>query len=309
VENQRGALTLLGGNLYVPYGGLSYDCGNYYGWLLRVPLANPSATSAYAPAALKGGIWAVGGVTSDGDSIFVATGNTYGASVWSGGEAVLRFDANTALGKTPADYFAPSNWPYLDANDLDLGASNPVILDVPNASPSHLIFQAGKTTTAYLLDPANLGGLGDPLVSQDGIIAGSAATAPVAYTTASGTYVVVNAPCPNGGDLTAFKVGWTSPPTLALAWCATQNGSGAPIGSTSDGGKRVIVWGVGTSGASTGDQRLHAFDGDTGAPLFAGGGPNDVMAVVNRFVSPIVANGAVYVGAAGQLNRFAPQPP
>jgi hypothetical protein len=44
-QNQRGGLTLLGGRLYVPYGGHSGDCGNYHGWVVAVPVDQPSACS------------------------------------------------------------------------------------------------------------------------------------------------------------------------------------------------------------------------------------------------------------------------
>ncbi len=43
VQNQRGALALLNRTLYVPYSAFFGDCGDYHGWVLGFPLANPSA--------------------------------------------------------------------------------------------------------------------------------------------------------------------------------------------------------------------------------------------------------------------------
>jgi hypothetical protein len=90
-QNERGALAVLGGIVYVPYGGHAGDCDTYYGWLVGVPLNNPANVTAWATPARGGGMWAVGGPASDGINPFIATGNTFGASVWSGGEAIIRF--------------------------------------------------------------------------------------------------------------------------------------------------------------------------------------------------------------------------
>jgi hypothetical protein len=47
-QNQRGALAVLGTNLYVPYGGHYGDCGTYHGWLVGVPLTQPTNVMAWA---------------------------------------------------------------------------------------------------------------------------------------------------------------------------------------------------------------------------------------------------------------------
>ena len=61
------------------------------------------------------------------------------------------------------------------------------------------------------------------------------------------------------------------------------------------------MWAIG----SQGDQRLHGFDGDTGAVVFDGGGPNDAMGSTSAFITPIVAKGRVFVAADTQLYAFA----
>src|SRR2546427_1204927 len=65
-QNQRGALALLGDRLYVPYGGHFGDCGTYHGWVVGVPIRTPAAATVWATRARGGGIWAPGGVASDG---------------------------------------------------------------------------------------------------------------------------------------------------------------------------------------------------------------------------------------------------
>ena len=307
VQAQRSALALAGGNLFVPYGGI-LDCGTYHGWVISVSTANPSKVKAWATAAKGGSSWAVGGAASDGASVYVATGNTVGASTWGGGEAVIRFagSAGASFSGATTDFFAPTDWQKLDSNDKDLGSSSPLVLDVPGATPSRVILQWGKPTTAYLLAPSNLGGIGDGFVHQDGVANGETATAPASYTTPKGTFVVANAPCPAGGTVTALAVSATSPPKLSAAWCADQHGAGVLAVSTTDGTNDAVVWGLGTTGDNNaaGDQRLHAFDGETGAVLYGGGGPNDVMNHLGRFMSPMIAKGAIYVGAQQRLHRF-----
>ena len=61
-QGERGALTIIGANLYVPYGGLFGDCGSYHGWVVGMPLNNPSNNvMAWATTTNGGepGLWAV----------------------------------------------------------------------------------------------------------------------------------------------------------------------------------------------------------------------------------------------------------
>src|SRR6266487_2261086 len=87
-HSQRAALGIVGNILYVAYGG-NDDCNLYHGWLVGVPINNPASVTAWATSALGGGIWAPGGLASDGTNPFVATGNTFNTGgVWGGGAAV-----------------------------------------------------------------------------------------------------------------------------------------------------------------------------------------------------------------------------
>jgi hypothetical protein len=89
-QNERGALTIVDGMLYVPFGGHFGDCGDYHGWVVGVSLSDPGKVISWSTRARGGGIWAPGGISAVGHSLFVATGNTFGASSWSDGEAVFR---------------------------------------------------------------------------------------------------------------------------------------------------------------------------------------------------------------------------
>ncbi len=65
---------------------------------------------AWATPAGGGGMWAAGGPASDGVNPFIATGNTLRASVWSGGESIIRFKPGPASSGQTNDYWAPMNW-------------------------------------------------------------------------------------------------------------------------------------------------------------------------------------------------------
>ena len=154
VQNQRAALGLVNGVVYVPYSGHAGDCGTYHGWVVGVPISNPASVTAWATTAIGGGIWGHGGVASDGTNMFVITGNTFNTGGnWSAGEAIIRLQAGPVFSGNPTDFWAPINWLMLDNGDIDLGGCGAVLLDVPGATPSQLALALGKDGNAYLLNP------------------------------------------------------------------------------------------------------------------------------------------------------------
>ena len=305
VQNERGALALVGGTVYVPFGGHYGDCGNYHGWLLGVSADNPAAPLSWATRARAGGAWAVGGVSSDGESLFIATGNTFGANTWQDGEAIFKFAAGPVLPAGAGNYWAPANWKALDNGDVDLGGSGALIVDVPGATPSALVVALGKDGYAYLLDRGNLGGIGAE-VARKQVSTGEIIQAAATYRTTTASYVVFRGAglgCNNGpGDLTAFTISAESPPRIQVAWCASENGQGSPWVTTSDGQRDVVVWGLGAEG----DQRLHGFNGDTGDIVYAGGGNSEKMAGIRRFNAGIAARGRMFVAADNRVYAFKP---
>lgn len=306
VQNQRGALAMVGDVLYVPYGGHAGDCGDYRGWVVGIPVRHPSALRAWATPGIKGGIWGPSGISSDGRSVFATTGNTNGAKTWSGGEAVLRFGKGPVFSGEATDYFAPANWLHLDARDQDLGGSGALLIDLPGAEPSKLLVALGKDGYAYLLDRNNLGGIGgqiaEALVSTGPIIGGVAA-----YRNAGDVLVafrIANAGhglgCPStAGSLAAIRISPGNPPSIKVAWCADATSPSSPIVTTTDGEADPIVWDASVS-------RLFGFDGITGQTLFDGGGASDKMSAVHHLQTPIVAGNRIIVSANDQLFAFTP---
>jgi PQQ enzyme repeat len=300
-QNERGALALLDGCVYVPYGGHWGDCSTYHGWIVGIQETNSANVLAWATSANGGGAWGVGGVASDdGTHPYIATGNTFNASTWGGGEAVLRFQPGPVFSGLTNDYWAPTNWPALDGEDWDLGSSGPLILDVPGATPSQLIFAFGKDGKAYLLNRTNLSGVSPAVATLS--VGGMARNAAVTYQTSLGTYVALD----TDGELVALRIGASNPPTISVAWSQSFNGQGSPFVTSTDGTNNVIVWVIG----SEGDQKLHGYNGDTGAVIFNGGGTGDLMANTRRFNTGIVARGRIYIANDNQVYEFTvPVPP
>jgi hypothetical protein len=302
-QQQRPALALLNGYVYVGYGGFDGDCGTYHGWIVGIPENNPSSVLAWATGANGGAIWGAGGIASDdGVHPFVSTGNTFGVSTWSGGEAVIRFQPGPVFSGLTNDYWAPTNWVYLDSHDLDLGGSGPLIVDVPGATPSALVVALGKDGNAYLLNRTNLGGV-SLAVATNHISSGQIRQAATAYNTLQGYFVAARV---TSSQITAFRITPTTPPAIVPAWTVSQNGTGSPFTTSTDGTNNVIVWVVG----SEGDERLHGYNGTNGAVVFNGGGANELMTGAQRFNTGIAARGRIYLANSNQVCAFTvPVPP
>jgi hypothetical protein len=233
---------------------------------------------------------------------FIATGNTFSATNWGGGEAIIRFQSGPLFSGLTNHYWAPTNWKTLDNGDTDLGGSGPLLVEVPGAAPEKLVVALGKDGNAYLLDRTNLGGISPPLAKSP-VGSGTIIQAAAAYQTSLGTYVAFRR---TSSQLTAFRITATSPPTITTGWTVTQNGRGSPFVTSTDGTNNVIVWVVGCEG----DQRLHGYEGDTGNQVYAGGGASELMAGTRRFGTSIAARGRIYVANDNKVYAFAaPVPP
>jgi outer membrane protein assembly factor BamB len=260
-DQQRGALALGDGYVYVVFGGHFGDCGPYIGSVVGMPLAGQGPIRSYlVPTTMQGGIWATGGPTIGLDgTVYVSAGN--------GATTETRFDGSDSVTSlTPAlqrtGIFAPANWQALSAADLDLGSMTPALL------PDGQILQVGKSGTGYLLSAAHLGGVGGQLASGQVCAAfGGAAV--------SGTIVYV--PC-----LTGLTAVGTSGNHVTVLWRGPADGSGSPV----IGGGAVWVAGP-ESGV------LYELDPATGAVRQH----IKVAGALPHFVSPSLAgDGLVLIG-------------
>jgi hypothetical protein len=156
----------------------------------------------------------------------------------------------------------------------------------------------------------DLGGVGAKPVLQVPVDSVAIIGAAAWFGGPSGTYFVMRGYyggvplCPGGmsGDLATIKLDPASPTGMTPAWCATNQGEGSPIVTTSDGTHQAMVWSAGAEASG----QLHAWDALTGAPIFAGGGPGDVMTGLRHFTTLIAVHGRIFAGADDRLYAFTP---
>jgi polyvinyl alcohol dehydrogenase (cytochrome) len=255
-HQQRSALTVLDGRVYIAYGGLAGDCANYIGSVVSVPTTGNDAEQSYAiPTTREGGIWSPGGGIVLGGKLYYAVGNGESTSGFDGSDTVIALDAS--LHRT--DFFAPSTWPDDNAHDLDLGSMTPAAVDGQ-------IVIAGKRGVGYVLDPSHLGGLGGQRSRAD-------LCTPFGGAAVSGDTMFL--PCSDGVRAATLRQG-----KLHLGWHGPSGATGAPVVA---GG---AVWVVDYDGG-----KLYLLDPATGkvrSDLSIGTAPH--------FASPTVARGRGYVG-------------
>jgi hypothetical protein len=152
---ERGALTISGSRVYVPFGGLAGDCGGYKGRVVGLHRASGGGRIKYTvPTAREAGIWTPPGPTVDEHgNLYVSVGN--GASGvgdhYDFSDSVLELSPSLKL----LHHFSPTTWPTDNDQDLDLGSQGPALV-------GKYVFSAGKSGTGYVLK-RSLGGIGGQL--------------------------------------------------------------------------------------------------------------------------------------------------
>ena len=206
-QQQRSALSLANGMVYIPYGGLDGDCGQYYGWVVGIPANGTGSMAVYkVPVTREGGIWAPSGAAVDASgNVYVTTGNGASTTTYDHGDSVIELSPSLS----EEGYFAPTNWSALNQDDQDLSSVGPMIVGQDQ------VFQIGKQGVGYLLNSSKLGGIGGQTFESsvcDGSYGGTA------Y---SGQYIFV--PCLDG--LFALKV---ADGAFTTAWQSSSFSAGPP---------------------------------------------------------------------------------
>ncbi len=256
---ERGALTVAGGRVWVPFGGLAGDCGGYKGRVVGVRLDGTGRAISYTvPTPREGGIWTPPGPAFDGRYLYVAVGN--GEIGRRGGgydrsDSVLKLSTSAKL----VQLFSPSTWRADNDGDLDLGSQGPTLL-------GKWVFTDGKRGTAYVLRRANLGGIGHQ-VSSRALCQSFGGTAVVG--------IRIYVPCTDG----VRGIWIDSTGKIRVLWHAPSAITGSPI----VGGGRVWTLDVGAG-------RLHSLDPMTGAER--GSVP---VGAVSRFATPAAYGRTLYV--------------
>jgi outer membrane protein assembly factor BamB len=258
-HQQRAGLALGNGRVYVGFGGLAGDCGQYNGVVVGVPTSGSGASIAYVvPTAREGAVWATGGPVIDASGhVYISTGNGSSTTTYDGSDSVIELSPTLSrLG-----FFAPTTWASDNATDADLGSLSPVLLS------GGWVFIVGKSGTAYVLRAGALGGIGGEVKSAH-VCRAFGAAAHVGST----AYV----PCTDG--IRAVTVSSTG--AIHVAWHTSSGADGPPaIG----GG---TVWSVNISAGV-----LYAVSQSSGAVR-----ASIRVGAVPHFAAPSLSGGYVFVG-------------
>jgi len=256
---QRGALTVAAGSVWVPFGGLAGDCGAYKGRVVGVPLAAPHVPSAYTvPTTREAGVWTPPGPSVDGRGhLLVAVGNGESGTGdrYDFSDSVLELEGTRLV-----DSFSPDSWRTDNEADLDLGSQGPALVG------DRWVFAAGKKGTAYVLRQGHLGGIGGQVSSLD------------VCTSFGGTAVaadVVYVPCTDG--LRAVRI--LDDGSMQVLWHAGSAATGSPV----LGGGRL--WSM-----QPDDGVLHSLDPTSGRTL-----SRTPVGVTSRFATPALSGRDVIV--------------
>ncbi|MDP4223065.1 MAG: hypothetical protein Q8868_07115 [Bacteroidota bacterium] len=159
-NNQRQGLALVNGIVYISWAS-HCDWNPYHGWVIGYDASTLNQKFVYCdtPGGAEGGIWESGmGIAADSDgNLYITTGNgTVGQSdptdLSNRGESALKL-IPSGSGMTISSYFTPSNYQYLNDNDLDYGVMGTFL--IPN---SHYYFTGGKDGNIYILERDDMGG-------------------------------------------------------------------------------------------------------------------------------------------------------
>ncbi len=241
VQQERGALAIGSGHVYIPFGGLYGDCGNYHGYVVAVPAVGTvvgSPTLVYrTPVAREAGIWSPAGPTiSASGSVYVVTGNGSATSSFAYSNSVIELSPDLQV----RSFFAPSNWRSLDASDADLGSVGATFVSSIGA-----VVAIGKDGVAYLLSAGQMGGVGGQIASRSVCAGAWGGTAWL------GQRVWI--PCSDG--LVALDVTESS---ISVAWKAPNPRLGSPVVAAG------ALWAIEPDSG-----RLFALDLTSGAVLYA----------------------------------------
>ena len=320
-QNQRPALLLLKGTVYLAFGALE-DIDYYHGWILGYTYNSGAGTFTQSyvfnntPNGQKGGIWQAGGglLADSSGNIYTSLGNgTFDANKGGVDYGVGFLKLNSSL--QLLDYFAPFNQYDLNLEIInsDLASAGPMLVPDETSSIPHLAIACGKAGTIYMM---NRDALGEYNTTDDNVVQ-------ALYQTVGTT----NVPTGNWGTpayfngqiyvqgiedpMRQYELSLSPTPLLsANPMAVSQDIIGYPSPTpviSSNGTSNGIVWLVQSSNAPKSNGVLRAYDATNIAhELYNSSlsGTRDKAGLDNKFATPTVANGKVYVPGSQELDVY-----
>ena len=312
---ERAGLLLLNGVIYMSWTS-HCDIRPYTGWMMgydQNTLAQVTVLNV-TPNGNEGSFWMSGtapAADSSGNIYALDANGTFDTTLNSSGfpgegdfgNAFLKIStANQQL--AVADYFEVSNQSSENSTDEDLGSGGALVLpDLKNSSGQtvHLAVGAGKDGNIYVVNRDSMGKF-DPASNHiyqqlPGVV--SSVFSMPAYFNNTIYYGAV------GDNIKAFAISsaqLSNAPTSRTGNAFPYPGATPSISANGTGG--AILW----AAENSSNAALHAYDANNLAnELYnsnqASGG-RDRFGTGNKFITPMIANGKVYVGTTNGVGVF-----
>ncbi len=139
----------------VIYSSTGRGCGGVMAHFIAFDLKDPSrhVTEYYTSSGRPAGAWGRGGVVIGPKGIYAQTAD--GPYDPAAGKLSHTVMAMSLRNFRLLDSYTPSNWPYLEEKDLDIGSAGPALFPFQKWT---ILASAGKESVIYLLDADSLGG-------------------------------------------------------------------------------------------------------------------------------------------------------
>jgi len=313
---ERAGLTFLNGVIYTAWTS-HCDIRPYTGWIMgfdQLTLAQVSVLNL-TPNGNEGSVWMSGAgpaVDSSGNIYLLDANGTFDTALDANGfpsqgdfgNAFLKISTTNRL-LSAADYFEMFNQGSENGSDEDLGSGGALVL--PDLTDSlghtrHLAVGAGKDSNIYVVDRDAMGKF-NPSANNiyqeiQGALSSSVFSMP-AYFNGTVYYGAV------GDNIKAFAI--SNAQLAGMASSQTGNTFGYPGATPSisaNGTSNAIVWAAENGSTAV----LHAYDAtNLSHELYnsnqASGG-RDQFGTGNKFITPMITNGKVYVGTTNGVGVF-----
>ena len=310
---ERSGLLIVGSNVYLTFAS-HCDIRPYTGWVMAYNTTTLKQTSVLniTPNGNEGAMWNAGaGMASDGSgNIFLLVGNGVFDSTLNASGFPVNGDYGNAFlklatkgGLAVSDYFEMYNEASENGGDVDLGSGGTLLLSQKDSTGKtwQLAVGAGKDGNLYVIDRTNMGKFNSSSnnVYQElaGALPGGVWSMPASL---NGNIYYG----PVGSPILRFQ--FQNAKLKASAVAQTSNSFGYP-GTTpsvsANAGSKAIVWAT----ENTNPAVLHAYNATTLVELYntnqAANG-RDHFGNGNKFITPMIANGKVYVGTTAGVGVF-----
>jgi hypothetical protein len=310
---ERAALLLLNGNIYTSWAS-HCDFRPYTGWIIAYDASTLAQTSVLnvTPNGYQGSIWMSGaGPAADslGNIYFADANGAFDSTLDSRGfpsqgdygNAFMKL--STSAGLAVSDFFEMDNEAVENAEDADLGSGGAIVLpDLNDTSGNtvHLAITAGKDENIYV---ANRDSMGKFSANNSNIyqelqdaVPGGLFSAP-AYFNSTVYFGSVGSP------ILAFPVSYAKVSSTPLARTGNSFAyPGATPSISANGTANAIVWAVENGTTAV----LHAYNA-TGLNELYNSNQNqqrDQFGPGNKFITPTIVNGKVFVGTTNGVAVF-----